>query len=280
MIKLDLIKDQRYVDLMKKVLIDLHRLPSVEYRPLAAPEISRMKTTMQALTSELPPHLSVCKKVEHNRDQRINGRDWPIFADSMIGLKRMENLEFCIDQILADNIPGDFMETGVWRGGACIFMKAVLAAYNDTGRNVWLADSFQGLPKPKVEEFPEDLGDQHYTQERLAISLETVKQNFEKYDLLDDRVRFIEGWFSDTLHQAPVEQLALLRLDGDMYESTIVALENLYPKLSGGGYLIVDDYGAIPACRKATEDYRRNHNITEEIVRIDWTGVFWRKKLG
>jgi O-methyltransferase len=85
----------------------------------------------------------------------------------------------------------------------------------------------------------------------LAVSLEQVKANFDRYGLLDDQVRFLKGWFRDTLPVAPIERLAVLRLDGDMYESPMDTLVNLYPKLSEGGYVIVDDYGAIPACRQA-----------------------------
>ncbi len=110
------------------------------------------------------------------------------------------------------------------------------------------------------------------------MSEEEVRANFERYGLLDEQVRFLKGFFQDTLADAPIEQLAVVRLDGDMYESTIVALDALYPKLSVGGYLIVDDWGAVPGCRQAVEDYRRDHGITEPIVEIDWTGVYWQRR--
>ena len=105
-----------------------------------------------------------------------------------------------------------------------------------------------------------------------------MRGNFERYGLLDDRVHFLEGWFKDTLPNAPIEQLAILRVDGDMYESTMDALRPLYPKLSVGGYLIIDDYGAIPACKAAVEDYRSEHGITEPIVEIDWTGAYCKRE--
>ena len=103
-----------------------------------------------------------------------------------------------------------------------------------------------------------------------------MRRNFERYGLLDDQVRFLEGWFRDTLPRAPIEKLAVMRLDGDLYESTMDGLTNLYDRLSPGGYVIVDDY-SIPACRLAVEDFRRARGLTEEIVQIDWTGVFWRR---
>ena len=109
------------------------------------------------------------------------------------------------------------------------------------------------------------------------MSLEEVQANFARYDLLDDQVRFVKGWFKDTLHDAPIEQISVLRLDGDLYESTIQALDGLYAKLSSGGFCIIDDYHAIAACEKAVTDFRTTHGITEEIHEVDGTGVFWRK---
>ena len=96
---------------------------------------------------------------------------------------------------------------------------------------------------------------------------------------MDDQVGFIVGWFKDTLKYAPLKNLAVLRLDGDLYESTIQALEPLYPRLSVGGYCIVDDYGNINACREAVTDYRNSHSIKDEIIEIDGSGVYWRKSL-
>ena len=155
-------------------------------------------------------------------------------------------------------------------------MSAVLRAYGVTDRNVYVCDSFQGLPPPKDHEYPVDRGDTHHTAPFLAVNLEQVQENFEGYDLLTDQVKFVKGWFSDTLPTLAVEKLAILRLDGDMYESTIVALENLYPKLSVGGYVIVDDYG-LPNCRRALADYREYHGIDSEYITIDNSSVYWTK---
>jgi len=97
---------------------------------------------------------------------------------------------------------------------------------------------------------------------------------------MDDHVRFCAGWFRDTLPVAPIRRLALLRVDCDMYESTLVTLRSLYPKLSPGGYVIIDDYGAIPACRQAVTDFRKEFSIDTELRPIDWTGVFWEAPSG
>jgi O-methyltransferase len=156
-------------------------------------------------------------------------------------------------------------------------MRAILKAYKIVDRNVWVADSFEGLPPPNPDEYSVDAGDKHHEAKELAVSLEQVQLNFAKYGLLDHQVKFLKGWFRDTLPTAPIEKLAVLRLDGDMYESTMDALNSLYPKLQIDGYLIVDDYGDIPSCKQAIHDYREKHRILDEIIPIDWTGVFWKK---
>jgi hypothetical protein len=208
---------------------------------------------------------------------RREGRDWPGDAETMIGLERLENLESCVRDVLERNVPGDLIETGVWRGGAAILMRAMLKLAGDTSRVVWAADSFAGLPPPDPVRYPKDAGDEHWKQAPLAVSRPEVARNFARYGLLDDQVRFLEGWFRDTLPGAPIDRLAVLRLDGDMYESTTVALESLYPKLSRGGYVIVDDYGAVPGCREAVQDYRARFDVREPILPIDWTGVYWQR---
>lgn len=213
---------------------------------------------------------------KYDDNVRENGKDWPIVAHTMIGLKRLNNIQFCVEDVLKNSVPGDLIETGVWRGGATIFMRAILKAYSCLDRLVWVADSFEGLPKPNIEKYPEDKNWDLAQFKELAVSLEQVKSNFKKYDLLDNQVSFLKGWFRDTLPSAAIKQIAVLRLDGDIYESTMDALTNLYPKLSVGGYIIIDDY-AIPPCAKAVADYRKQHNITDEIKVIDWTGVYWQR---
>ena len=223
-------------------------------------------------------NLEIAYKKPYDSALRDLGRDWPSRAESMIGLARMNNLQECIASIIEDEIPGDFIETGVWRGGACIFMRANLAAWGDTSRKVWVADSFEGLPKPDPARFPADKGDELFKLGGLAVGVDQVKHNFRRYGLLDDQVEFLVGWFKDTLPVAPLGELALIRLDGDMYESTIQAIEVLYPKLSPGGFCIIDDFGShVSQAQQAVHDYRKEHGITEEIIDIDGTGAFWRK---
>lgn len=194
----------------------------------------------------------------------------------MIGLARLDNLQMCVTEVLRRNVPGDLVETGVWRGGATIFMRAVLKAYGDRTRVVWAADSFEGVPRPDHQRYPADAGDTLFSFDELAVPLEIVRANFEKYGLLDGQVQFLPGWFRDTLPSAPIERIALLRLDGDLYESTMIALESLYPKVSAGGIVIVDDY-ALPTCKSAVDAFRSERGIADELQVIDWTGVYWQK---
>jgi O-methyltransferase len=216
-------------------------------------------------------------KTPFGKRSRDLGLDWPLEAETMIGMHRLTSLQQCVETIIAERIAGDLVECGVWRGGACILMRAVLAAYGDETRRVWLADSFAGVPPPDTENYAIDKRSLlHHFASVLAVSEAEVKANFERYSLLDDQVRFLPGWFKDTLRDAPIDRIAVLRLDGDLYESTIQALDGLYPRLSPGGFCIIDDYN-LKACRQAVAEYRAEHGISAEIVDIDGSGVFWRK---
>lgn len=223
----------------------------------------------------------------YEADVRRSGMDFPSVAHTMVGLQRLDNVHACLDQILADGVAGDCVETGVWRGGVCIFMRAFLQAHGLDDRTVWVADSFEGLPAPSGKDWQifAGMGPRNESEDfeainddLLSVSLEAVQENFRRYGLLDDRVRFLRGWFRDTLPSAPIEKLALLRLDGDLYESTMDALSNLYPKLSPGGFLIIDDYH-VPNCRMAVDDYREEHGIDEPVRDIDGCGAYWRRSL-
>ncbi len=210
--------------------------------------------------------------------KRHRGLDWPQHALTMIGRVRLRSLRECCELTMRERIPGDFVETGIWRGGACIMMAAVLAAYGETERKVWGFDSFQGLPPPNEDDYPADQGDQLHRFPQLAVSIQDVTENFRRIGLWTDQVRLVKGWFKDTVPVAAVDKIAVLRLDGDLYESTIQVLNGFYPKLSPGGFCIIDDYGAMLSCRAAVEDYRRDHGVTEPIVNIDGKGVLWRKR--
>jgi hypothetical protein len=222
-------------------------------------------------------------------EQALSQAHFPPHAETMAGDDRLANVRDLVGRVVADGVPGDLVETGVWRGGTVIWMRALLDALGDDERLVWACDSFQGLPPADEDRHPLDAAwREGYTSgettlaidlvdQALMVSLDQVKANVARYGLLDDRIRFVEGWFKDTLPTAPIDQVAILRLDGDLYESTIDALVPLEPKLSPGGYVIVDDYNSIDACKQAVTDYRAEHGITDPIHEIDWTGVWWQK---
>ncbi len=270
--------EKKYIELLKDVLIDkdnANRFQLTPYPPGKGKFFKRI--AINKLVNTLAKKKLVITGInQEGVEQRENGIGWPINGYSMIGTKRLNNIQHCLEDVFANNIEGDFIETGVWRGGACMFAKALMTVYGED-RKVWVADSFEGLPKPNPELYPEDAGDDLYSIEQLRISQEQVMDNFRALDLLDDNVKFLKGWFKDTLHKAPIDKLSVIRLDGDMYESTMDALKALYPKLSVGGYCIIDDYGAIPACAKAVHDYRKEHGIEDEIIEVDWSGVYWKK---
>jgi O-methyltransferase len=269
--------EQRYLSLLKRSLTRTDR--DETWRPyLPKPQRRMRRAFALGLRGRLRRHgFDLVRREEVDPNQRALGRDRTPEGETMIGLRRLDHLQACICDVLAKGVPGDLIETGVWRGGAAIFMRAVLAACGDATRNVWVADSFAGLPPVDADRFPADRRQLHWTNEEPAVSLETVKRNFERYELLDERVRFLVGWFRDTLPAAPIDALSVLRLDGVTYESTLDALRPLYPKLSPGGYVIVDDW-ALEGCRRAVEDYRREHAISETLVDIDGAAVCWQKQ--
>lgn len=228
----------------------------------------------------------VIKPDSFDAAKRALGDDWPLFGYTMIGLRRLDNIQACMEEILANNVPGDMIETGAWRGGATIFMRAVLKHYNVSDRTIWVADSFEGLPVADSKSLEVDSNlnsnssqDINFGGEMglgLAVSLEQVQKNFDRFDLLDDQVKFLKGWFKDTLPDAPIDKLSLLRLDGDLYGSTMDALNALYSKVSPGGYVLIDDYYTWPSCKQAVLDFRREHGINCEIIDIDHRGAYWQ----
>lgn len=217
---------------------------------------------------------TLVRRTPFNEENRNRGLDWPFFGYSMVGRARLDNLQNSVETVLAEGIDGDFIETGVWRGGSCMLMKALLKEAGDTSRKVWLADSFAGLPPPKNDSDGWDLSGHPY----LRVTADSVRENFERFGLWDENVRLLKGWFHETLPSAPIKKLAILRLDGDLFESTKVALEALYDRVCPNGFVIVDDYHAWPGCRRAVDEFRRDRDELGAIEEVDGTAVFWRKQ--
>jgi len=266
---------REYLNLLKRVLTrfeleDYTSLDPIELS-FSRPLIRKVLNTTNRLIRPLGIGLGGVKSSDSS--QREFGLDWPANAETMIGLARLNQLHEALQVIHAEGIQGDLMETGVWRGGSVIFMAAYVKV-NDITKNIYVADSFMGLPRPK-EQYKADVGDEHYKQTWLSVDIDTVKSNFKKYEVLDKNVIFVPGYFEDTMPNINVSKLSLLRLDGDMYQSTMDVLENLYFKVAKGGFVIIDDYG-LKGARQAVTDFLDRNNLAPSIQTIDSIGVFWR----
>lgn len=259
--------------------------PSQPHRIATSPapdpggEVSRLRTAyLDLMCSSLVGRLNCDPPLQphmpHYDDaHRLNGWDWPSAAPSMIGHHRMRHLRDECVRVITGAIPGDFLEAGVWRGGAAIMMRAVLHAYGVHDRRVIAADTFDGPPPGDAADAAAFLRD----EPAFAVPLETVRAAFHRHGLLDDQVLFLEGRFADTLPDAPVDALAILRLDGDTAESARDTLEALYAKVSPGGSVILDDYYLFEDYRRAIDRFRMEREIADPIIKIDDFGGYWIK---
>jgi hypothetical protein len=205
-------------------------------------------------------------------------------AQALVPIKRLDNVQHCIMDVLENGVPGDLIEAGVWRGGTAIFMRAALRAMAVTDRRMWVADSFEGLPTTETALQPKEAGVMSRPMfkqgfKNFAASLDEVRSNFEKYGLLDEQTVFVKGWFKDTLHTITSERFAVIRIDADLYSSTMDCLRALYPKLAPGGHVIIDDYGldSWTECRKAVDEYRASQDIDEELLFVDTQCAYWKR---
>jgi O-methyltransferase len=211
---------------------------------------------------------------------RAEGRDWPLHGLTMTGLLRLDDLQACVETVVRDGVEGDLVETGTWRGGSSILMRATLDSLGSRERTVVVADSFQGFPSGSGSHPHErSLGPYFAAFEFLAIGLEEVQGNFARLGY-EHGVEFVPGFFEATLPLHAGRRWSLLRLDGDTYDATMLALRCLYPGLAPGGYVIVDDYGALEECREAVDAFRAEHGIEDPIEEVDWTCARWRRGPG
>lgn len=246
--------------------------------PISRASLDALETVLTGFDIEdLPMPGSPAKFIRFNPVARENGLDWPSRALTMVGRRRLRNFRELVTQAIEEAVPGDIIETGVWRGGAAIMARAVLAAHDVRDRKVILADSFAGMPSPDRTRWPQDRDSRLHEYPELAVPLEEVQANFRRFGLLDAQVVFLKGWFRDTMPNVPSERLAVIRLDGDMYESTIEPLTHLYDRLATGGWVIVDDW-VVPACRQAVCDFLHSRGLAPKIHEIDHVGMYFRKE--
>ena len=217
---------------------------------------------------------------EEQRGWRAGGRDWPLNALTMVGLRRLDDLQRCVESVVADGVEGDLVEAGAWRGGSSILMRATLDSLGAHDRSVWVADSFQGFPAPETGGDPADVEleqQMNSALDYLSAPLDTVKEHFARFGC-SEGVRFVPGFFEDTMPRLHDGHWAVIRLDGDSYKATRLTLDALYPNLAVGGYVVLDDYCFLPASQRAVDDFRAERGITEPIERIDWNGARWRRE--
>lgn len=281
---------RRYLELLKAALRDQLYKPFGE-TDLTPGEIARAEELLAQVKQDYLSELDKSDLPETRRHLltflcQADGKTMATFlrensprAQTLLGRDALDNVQKCVVEALEKRVQGDMMECGVWHGGVPILMRAVLEAYGDRHRQVWVADSFQGLPHPDPGKDLVDAAIDRYLQAigGFSVNKKEVQENFKRYGLLDKRVRFLEGWWHETLPKAPIGRLAVLRLDGDYYESTRTALEHLYPRLSPGGFLIVDDYSPMFGALRAVDEYREQHGIRAKLEKVDDQVHFWRK---
>jgi O-methyltransferase len=244
-----------YLDLLKLALCDLTGTATMSVGAIPA---------VGVVSSELRTE---------QRGLRWAGIDWPLHGVTMVGQPRLADLQACVETVVRDDVPGNLIEAGAWRGGASILMRATLDSLGSSDRKVVVADSFQGFPELDAAE--SDGVD--YTYEFFSVPLDEVKANFARFGY-ERGVEFVPGLFENTLPRMTDRTWALVRLDGDSYSATQVGLCSLYPSLSPGGYIVIDDYSVVEGCRRAVDDFRREHGITEPIEEVDWMCVRWRRE--
>jgi hypothetical protein len=203
---------------------------------------------------------------------------------SLVGSAGLEATFDAATNVIAEGIPGDFIECGVAQGG-CSALMAMVAKTDPRGRRMWLFDSFQGLPNPTAEDFDEgeELTGEHIRPLVRGSCLGTKSRVesvlFSRFGLSRDSVFLIEGWFQDTLpiYRDRVDQIALLRIDSDWYESTLCCLHNLYDRVSPGGSVIIDDYGVCFGCKKAVHEFLNSGGIKARLIPDGRGGVLFSK---
>lgn len=192
---------------------------------------------------------------------------------------RCNHLWDVLETIHKDKVLGDLVETGVYKGGTSLIM-AQANKFFKMGKTLWCCDSFEGCPDPKETKLGAHKEELHGKGD-FSCPQDTVETNLRKFDLLDNNVKFVKGWFEDTMPSLPVNQIALLRFDGDLYSSTLDVLNNLYDKVSKGGFVIIDDY-CLVACKDAVTEFLEERNLTitlnPPIGTTDSCGSWWRKE--
>ena len=214
--------------------------------------------------------------------QRDIGAEWPMVALTMVGSLRLSHVAYVLARVIEDRVPGDFIECGAWRGGASLMASLSLRLLEESHlRQVHVADSFEGLPEKRYADSPG--WDGWHRLDYLRVSRQEVERNYQAFGIdvvgqspSQHGVHFHEGYFVDSLPRArqpggalsdqEARPLAVIRLDGDMYDSVMDVLFHLYDRLSIGGWVVLDDYPDVGETQQAVDDFRAWHDIEEPIT--------------
>jgi hypothetical protein len=191
---------------------------------------------------------------------------------TMTSVERMYALYTAVNHVLDNGIEGDFVECGVWRGGSAMLMAKILVDRGVTDRRVWLYDTFEGMTAPGAYD-TSFAGEAAVARDGWCeADIDDVTRNLRLTGIPESQRVLVKGKVEDTLPgEMPDGPIAVLRLDTDWYESTKHELNVLYPKLTGNGVLIIDDYGHWQGCRKAVDEYVREHGLPLMLTRVDYT---------
>ncbi|MCB0726025.1 MAG: class I SAM-dependent methyltransferase [Ignavibacteriae bacterium] len=179
---------------------------------------------------------------------------------------------------IENNIPGDFIECGVWKGGNTMMVALTLMNMKSTDRKIYLYDTFEGMSAPTEKDvsYKNEDADIEYKESQKGdhnewcySPLDEVKNNLYSTGYPKDKIVFVKGKVEDTIPGTLPEKIAILRLDTDWYESTYHELVHLYPLLSEKGFLIIDDYGYWQGAREAVEQYFKENNVKMFMNRLD-----------
>eukprot|EP00928_Gymnodinium_smaydae_P039138 TRINITY_DN26804_c0_g2_i2.p1 TRINITY_DN26804_c0_g2~~TRINITY_DN26804_c0_g2_i2.p1 ORF type:complete len:955 (-),score=107.63 TRINITY_DN26804_c0_g2_i2:20-2884(-) len=230
--------------------------------------------------------------VDKLADDYTGSSTWPRHALAMSGTEALWNLANLLLRVQARSVAGDFVETGIWRGASGILARKIWDALGESSRAVWGLDSFQWLPPPDPA-YPKDRGDRHHAQPRKHSVLtenagwDAVRASYRRFGInVDDdaqRTHLVKGWFNETVPRVAhnISSIAVLLLDGDMYQSTWEALIGLYDRVSLGGFVVVDDW-SLGGCRKAIDDFRDCIGATEPMLFFRAAGyvkAYWQKQV-
>ena len=197
---------------------------------------------------------------------------------TMTSPERISGLHTALQEIYNNNIAGDFVECGVWRGGNIIIAKTFFNSVNDN-RTHWAYDTFEGMTPPSDHDPITAHESWEVPHVKCLSPLDEVIENFKKFNIYDDNVCIVKGDVAITLLDTTnlPEKIAILRLDTDWYASTLVELEVLYDRLVPGGYIIIDDYGHWAGCRKAVDEFFGEGFVSVHFTRLDETGIMYKK---